>query len=119
MAAGITGAIVTMISRSVVVAEAAVAAFAIVDWLNPMAFGVLFALSGSAGPIIGQNLGVKLIARLRQVLTDCVTIGAARFGSEGGDIGLIASSTLLGIGAVIAAYIVTARLANRPKVIDA
>jgi Na+-driven multidrug efflux pump len=181
--------------------EAAVAAFAIVDRLNPMAFGVLFALSGSVGPIMGQNLGAKLIARVRQVLTGCfifaaiyvlvvsvflrlaapfivelfhaqgetaglitficayggvlwfflgvifvanaafnnlgfpvvstlfnwgratlgtlpfVTIGAARFGPEGGYIGLIAGSALFGIGAVIAAYIVTGRLAKRPKVL--
>ena len=35
--------------------EMAVAAFAIVDRLNPMAFGVLFALSGSVGPIMGRT----------------------------------------------------------------
>lgn len=52
--------------------EAVVAAFAIVDRLTPMAFGVLFALSSSVGPIMGQNLGAKLIARVRQVLTDCL-----------------------------------------------
>lgn len=52
--------------------EAVVAAFAIVDRLNPMAFGVLFALSTAVGPIMGQNLGAKLIARVRQVLTDCL-----------------------------------------------
>jgi putative MATE family efflux protein len=53
--------------------EAVVAAFAIVDRLNPMAFGVLFALSAAVGPIMGQNLGAKLIPRVRQVLTDCLT----------------------------------------------
>jgi Na+-driven multidrug efflux pump len=52
--------------------EAVVAAFAIVDRLNPMAFGVLFALSSAVGPII-QNLGAKLISRVRQVLADCLT----------------------------------------------
>jgi putative MATE family efflux protein len=51
--------------------ETVVAAFAIVDRLNPMAFGVLFALSAAVGPIMGQNLGAKLIPRVRQVLTDC------------------------------------------------
>ena len=35
--------------------EAVVAAFAILDRLNPMAFGVLFALSSAVGPIMGQN----------------------------------------------------------------
>ena len=53
--------------------EAVVAAFAILDRLNPMAFGVLFALSSAVGPIMGQNLGAKLISRVRQVLTDCLT----------------------------------------------
>ena len=181
--------------------EAVVAAFAIVDRLNPMAFGVLFALSAAVGPIMGQNLGAKLIPRVRQVLTDCltfatlyviavaillrltapmivklfhaqgetadlllfvcayggalwfflgaifvanaafnnlgfpllstlfnwgratlgtvpfVTIGTAGFGAEGGYVGLILGSALFGAGAVIAAYYVTARLANRPKVL--
>jgi putative MATE family efflux protein len=180
--------------------EATVAAFAIVDRLNPMAFGVLFALSTAVGPIMGQNLGAKLILRVRQVLTDCltfatlyvvavavllrlaaplivhlfhargetatlltfvcayggvlwfflggifvanatfnnlgfpilstlfnwgratlgtlpfVTIGAARFGPEGGYAGLILGSALFGAGAVITAYYVTARLAKRSKV---
>lgn len=179
--------------------EAVVAAFAIVDRVNPMAFGVLFALSSAVGPIIGQNLGARLIARVRQVLTDCftfaaiyvlvvaiflrfaapfivalfhaqgetallitfvcayggllwfflgaifvanaafnnlgfpvvstlfnwgratlgtlpfVTFGAARFGPEGGYLGLIAGSALFGIGAVIAAYLITGRLATRRK----
>lgn len=181
--------------------EAVVAAFAIVDRVNPMAFGVLFALSSAVGPIIGQNLGAKRIARVRQVLTDCftfaaiyvlvvsiflrfaapfivalfhaqgetalfitfvcayggllwfflgaifvanaafnnlgfpvvstlfnwgratlgtlpfVTFGAARFGPEGGYLGLIAGSALFGIGAVIAAYKVTGWLAKRPLVL--
>jgi putative MATE family efflux protein len=181
--------------------EAVVAAFAIVDRLNPMAFGVLFALSAAVGPIMGQNLGAKLIARVRQVLTVCftfaaiyvlvvsvflrlaapfivelfhaqgetagliifvctyggvlwfflgaifvanaafnnlgfpvvstlfnwgratlgtlpfVTLGAARFGPEGGYLGLIAGSALFGILAVIAAYMITGRLAKRRKVL--
>ena len=183
------------------VGEAVVAAFAILDRLNPMAFGVLFALSSAVGPIMGQNLGAKLISRVRQVLTDCltfatlyvvavaillrlaaplivqlfhaqgetaelltfvcayggvlwlflgaifvanaafnnlgfpllstlfnwgratlgtlpfVTIGTARFGPEGGYVGLILGSALFGAGAVITAYYVTARLAKRPKVL--
>jgi hypothetical protein len=40
-----------------------------------------------------------------------------RVGPEGGYIDLIAGSALFGIGAVIAAYIVTGRLAKRPKVL--
>ena len=56
--------------------EAVVAAFAIVERLTPMAFGVLFALSAAVGPIMGQNLGANLIARVRQVLTDCLILAA-------------------------------------------
>lgn len=37
--------------------EAAVAGMAIVGRLTPLAFGVIFALSGAVGPIIGQNFG--------------------------------------------------------------
>jgi putative MATE family efflux protein len=176
--------------------DAVVAALAIVDRVNPMAFGALFALSSSVGPIMGQNLGARLIARVRQILTDCltfaaayviavsvvlrvaaplvtelfqahgetarlvtfvctysgalwlflgaifvanaafnnlgfpllstlfnwgratlgtlpfVTIGASRFGPEGGYAGLIAGSALFGAAAVIAAYMVTGRLAK-------
>jgi putative MATE family efflux protein len=179
--------------------DAVVAAFAIIDRVTPFAFGVLFALSGAVGPILGQNLGARLMARVRQALTNCfifaaiyvvvvalllrqaapvvvdvfgahgetaelvrffcayggalwlflgaifvanaafnnlgfpflstffnwgratlgvmpfVTIGAARAGPEGGFIGLIAGTALFGVGAVIAAYFVTARLASGSK----
>jgi len=174
-----------------------VAAFAIIDRLSPVVFGVLFALSGSVGPIMGQNLGARLFTRVRMVLTDClafaavyvvtvsallflaaplivemfsatgataslvrfycvyggglwvflgaifvanaafnnlgfaflstlfnwgratlgvipfVTLGATHFGPEGGIVGLILGSALFGVGAVLAAYVVTARLAMR------
>lgn len=48
-----------------------IAAFAIMDRVTPVAYGVLLALSGTVGPIIGQNLGAKLFARVRHVLTAC------------------------------------------------
>jgi putative MATE family efflux protein len=176
-----------------------VAAFAIIDRLSPVVFGVLFALSGSVGPIMGQNLGARLMGRVRRVLTDClvfaavyvlvvsallflaaplvvelfgatgptaslvrfyctfggglwlflgaifvanaafnnlgfavlstifnwgratlgvipfVTLGAKYYGAEGGIVGLIFGSALFGIGAVVAAYRVTAKLAKRPE----
>ena len=50
--------------------EAAIAANAILDRLVPVAFGVLFALSGAVGPILGQNLGAKRHDRLRQAMRD-------------------------------------------------
>ena len=43
----------------------AVAGMAIVGRLTPIAFAVVFALSGSVGPIIGQNLGAGMNARVR------------------------------------------------------
>ncbi|HYP56840.1 MAG TPA: MATE family efflux transporter [Beijerinckia sp.] len=179
--------------------EPTVAAFAIIDRLTPLAYGVLIALSGSVGPIMGQNLGAKLMLRVRQVLTDCftvvlvyvvlvwlilwqaapvvvnifnaegeterlvtffcvyggalwlflgaifvanaafnnlgfpilstifnwgratlgtmpfVTLGAAHYGAEGGFLGMICGAALFGTGAIIAAYLVTDRLAKHRK----
>ena len=43
--------------------EAAIAASAIIDRVTPVAFGVIFALTGSIGPIIGQNYGAKLMGQ--------------------------------------------------------
>ena len=54
--------------------EQAVAAFAMIDRIVPVAFGVLFALSGSVGPIMGQNFGAGQHERVRRVLTDCLTV---------------------------------------------
>ncbi|MEP3945694.1 MATE family efflux transporter [Ascidiaceihabitans sp.] len=45
--------------------EDAVAGMAIVSRIVPVAFGVLFALSGAVGPIIGQNFGAKDYGRVR------------------------------------------------------
>jgi putative MATE family efflux protein len=50
--------------------EAAIAASAIIDRVAPVAFGVVFALTASVGPIIGQNYGAKLMGRVRRTLTD-------------------------------------------------
>jgi putative MATE family efflux protein len=174
-----------------------VAAFAIMDRVTPVAFGVLFALSGSVGPIMGQCFGAGLMDRVRRVFTEClavaivyvvlvsgvlwlaaplivalfgatgetaallrffctfggglwlflggifvanaaynnlgapfmsalfnwgratlgtipfVTIGAARFGPEGGFVGMIAGAALFGGLAVVGGYVVIARLENR------
>jgi putative MATE family efflux protein len=46
--------------------EEAVAGMAIVGRLTPVAFGVVFALSGAVGPIIGQNYGAGDMARVRR-----------------------------------------------------
>jgi putative MATE family efflux protein len=57
--------------------EAAVAAGAIIDRVVPVAFVVLFAMSGVVGPIVAQNYGAKLYGRVRDTLTTsfaCATI---------------------------------------------
>ena len=55
--------------------EPAIAASAIVDRVTPVAFGVLFALTGSVGPIIGQNFGARLMDRVRRTLTNSFLFG--------------------------------------------
>lgn len=45
--------------------EGAVAGMAIAGRLTPVAFGIIFAMSGAIGPIIGQNLGAGQMARVR------------------------------------------------------
>ncbi len=45
--------------------EEAVAGMAIIGRLTPMAFGIIFALSGAIGPIIGQNAGAGQFDRVR------------------------------------------------------
>jgi len=50
--------------------DEAIAGQAVVDRLIPLAFGVIFALSGAVGPIIGQNVGAKQFDRVRQTLND-------------------------------------------------
>jgi len=42
-----------------------VAGWAIVGRLLPVSFGMIFAMSGAVGPIIGQNFGAKLYDRVR------------------------------------------------------
>ncbi len=44
--------------------QEAVAGMAMVGRLTPVAFGVIFAMSGAVGPIIGQNFGAKLPDRV-------------------------------------------------------
>ena len=53
---------------------AAVAGGAVVDRVIPLAFGVVFALTGSVGPILGQNFGARLMDRVRRTLSDALTL---------------------------------------------
>ncbi|MDO8985785.1 MATE family efflux transporter [Cypionkella sp.] len=50
--------------------EAAVAGMAIAGRLTPVALGVIFALSGAIGPIIGQNYGAGRMDRVLQTFLD-------------------------------------------------
>ncbi|MEM9342780.1 MAG: MATE family efflux transporter [Pseudomonadota bacterium] len=52
--------------------EAAVAGMAIVARMTPVAFGVLFALSGAVGPIIGQNFGAGQHERVRETFREAL-----------------------------------------------
>jgi len=56
--------------------EDAVAGMAIVGRLIPVAFAVLFALSGAVGPIIGQNFGARNDARVRGTFRDALIFTA-------------------------------------------
>ncbi len=57
--------------------DAAVAGWAILGRVMPLAFGPLYALSGCIGPIIGQNYGAGLVDRMRRTYLDSmlVTLG--------------------------------------------
>lgn len=52
--------------------DSAVAGMAIVGRLSPVAFGLVFALSGAIGPIVGQNVGARDFDRVRGALTCAV-----------------------------------------------
>lgn len=50
--------------------EDAVAGMAIVGRLTPVAFGMIFALSGAVGPVIGQNFGAGQHDRVRRAFRE-------------------------------------------------
>ncbi|PVA06483.1 MATE family efflux transporter [Thalassorhabdomicrobium marinisediminis] len=50
--------------------EDAVAGMAIIGRLTPVAFAILFALSGAIGPVIGQNFGASRPDRVRRAFFD-------------------------------------------------
>jgi putative MATE family efflux protein len=54
----------------------AVAALAIISRIVPLAFGVMFSLSGALGPIIGQNFGAGRIDRVHQSYADAMKFSA-------------------------------------------
>ncbi len=56
--------------------DSAVAAWAIIGRIIPVAFGAIYALSGSIGPIIGQNFGAKKFERMREAFTLSLWVNA-------------------------------------------
>ncbi len=54
----------------------AVAAWAIIGRIMPVVFGAIYALAGSIGPILGQNLGARDFDRVRRSFIDGLKITA-------------------------------------------
>jgi putative MATE family efflux protein len=54
--------------------DSAVAGWAVVGRISPVAFAVVFALSASVGPILGQNLGAQRFDRLRSTMNDSLKL---------------------------------------------
>jgi putative MATE family efflux protein len=79
VATPIGGAIVTRLVAPF--GEAAVAGLAITGRLTPVALGVIFALAGAVGPIIGQNAGAGRMDRVRESLWVAVWFTAAVVGA--------------------------------------
>jgi putative MATE family efflux protein len=50
--------------------DSAVAGYAVIGRIIPLAFGAIFALAGSIGPILGQNLGAERYDRVRRTIAD-------------------------------------------------
>jgi putative MATE family efflux protein len=54
--------------------DEAVAGWAVIGRILPVAFGVIFALSGSVGPIVGQNLGARRLDRVTSTIRDSLIV---------------------------------------------
>ncbi|MFI0843612.1 MATE family efflux transporter [Mesorhizobium sp. IMUNJ 23232] len=54
--------------------DQAVAGWAIIGRILPVAFGVIFALSGAVGPILGQNFGARKYDRLVTIMRDSLAV---------------------------------------------
>lgn len=56
--------------------DGAVAGWAIIGRIIPVAFGAVYALSGSIGPILGQNWGAGAFDRMREAFTQALVVTA-------------------------------------------
>jgi len=54
--------------------DQAVAGWAVISRLVPVAFGGLFALSGAVGPVLAQNYGAQAYQRVREALGNALTV---------------------------------------------
>jgi putative MATE family efflux protein len=54
--------------------DAAVAGWAIIGRVIPVAFGAIFALASSVGPIVGQNVGAGRYDRVRRTILDSLVL---------------------------------------------
>lgn len=54
--------------------DEAIAGWTVVQRIIPVAFGVLFALSGAIGPIIGQNFGARRFDRVTATVNDALKV---------------------------------------------
>lgn len=70
--------------------DSAVAGWAIVGRVIPVAFGAIFALSAIVGPIIGQNYGAAAFDRVRAALTQSLLVTAAFTGIAWGILAALA-----------------------------
>lgn len=61
-----------VISTIAMFGSGAVAGMAIVGRLTPVAFAMVFALSGAIGPIIGQNVGAQNFQRVRETIKNSI-----------------------------------------------
>jgi putative MATE family efflux protein len=57
--------------------DQAVAGWAIIGRIVPVAFGVIFALSGAVGPILGQNFGARRYDRLMSTMRNALVFTVA------------------------------------------
>ena len=77
----------TPVGNAIVIAALAkfggayVAAYAVIGRIIPVAFGLIFAISGAIAPILGQNYGAKKIARVREVLSKSLWFNAIYVGA--------------------------------------
>ena len=57
--------------------DLAIAGYAVIGRITPVAFGAIFALSGSIGPVLGQNFGAQRYDRVRRAIIDSLVLTVA------------------------------------------